>query len=40
MILIGELKVFIEPSNVKEAVQRSQHQDDGEINRWLLEIFK
>ncbi|MFM7407692.1 MAG: hypothetical protein ACKO3K_13800 [Cuspidothrix sp.] len=25
---------------VKEAMQRSQHQDDGGINRWLLEIFK
>ncbi|MEY3331998.1 MAG: hypothetical protein RLZZ176_298 [Cyanobacteriota bacterium] len=25
---------------IKEAMQRSQHQDDGKINRWLLEIFK
>jgi hypothetical protein len=24
---------------VKEAIQRSQSQDDGEVNRWLLEIF-
>ncbi|MBD2137347.1 Uma2 family endonuclease [Anabaena sp. FACHB-1237] len=24
---------------VKEAIQRSQNQDDGEINRWLLNIF-
>jgi hypothetical protein len=24
---------------VEEALQRSQTQDDGEINRWLLQTF-
>jgi Uma2 family endonuclease len=29
----------LEISTVKQAVERSQTQDDGEINRWLLSIF-
>jgi len=24
---------------VEEALQRSQTEDDGEINRWLIQVF-
>ncbi|MEA5577573.1 Uma2 family endonuclease [Anabaena sp. UHCC 0451] len=39
---IEESKVLpgLQIETVKAAIQRSQNQDDGEVNRWLLEIFK
>ncbi|MEA5619462.1 Uma2 family endonuclease [Cronbergia sp. UHCC 0137] len=38
---IGESKVLpgLNIATVKEAIQRSLTQDDGEVNRWLLGIF-
>ncbi|MBD2292196.1 Uma2 family endonuclease [Anabaena sphaerica FACHB-251] len=39
---IQESKVLpgLQIETVKEAIQRSQNQDDGEVNRWLLSIFR
>lgn len=39
---ITESKVLpaLQIATVKEAIQRSQNQDDSEVNRWLLEIFR
>ena len=38
---IEESKVLpgLQISTVQEAIQRSLTQDDGEVNRWLLQIF-
>jgi len=38
---IDESKVLpgLEMATVKEAIQRSLTEDDGEVNRWLLQIF-
>ncbi|MEA5551424.1 Uma2 family endonuclease [Anabaena cylindrica UHCC 0172] len=38
---IEESKVLtgLQIATIKEAIQRSQSQDDGEVNRWLLGIF-
>ncbi|MFM6817060.1 MAG: Uma2 family endonuclease, partial [Dolichospermum sp.] len=38
---IDESKVLpgLQIAIVQEAIQRSLTQDDGEVNRWLLQIF-
>lgn len=38
---IGESKVLpgLKISLIEEALKRSQTQDDGEVNRWLLQVF-
>lgn len=33
--VLPELKISL----IEEALQRSQTQDDGEVNRWLLQVF-